>query len=135
MDFLGDLIGDVLGDVVADKAGQGLRRVRRRLGPVNSGASCALKVIGGTQDRLSQHWRLGAAQFAPGELQFTQHRVTRPPITVLGAHETTDRVSLPQLGACFVAQLRTPTATLALAMPAEPLALALHELARTAQGT
>ena len=122
-----DFLGDVLGDVVADKAGKALRRVRDRRGPAAGGARCALKIISGTQDGLSQHWRLGAAQFAPGELQFTQHRVTRPPITVLGAHETTDRVSLPQLGACFVAQLRTPTATLALAMPGEPLALAVHE--------
>jgi len=131
MDFLGDLVGDVLGDVVADKAGKAVRRVRRRLGPAPSGAGCALKIISGTQDGLSQHWRLGTAQFAPGELQFTQHRV-RPAITVLGAHETTDRVSLPQLGACLIAQLRTPTATVALAMPGEPLALAVHELTRSA---
>src|SRR5579862_1392972 len=135
MDFLGDLIGDVLGDVVADKAGQGLRRMQRRFGPAAGGTACGLKIISGGQDGLSQHWRLGAAQCAPGELRFTQYGRTRPPITVLGAHETSDQVSLPQLGACFVAQLRTPTATLALAMPAEPLALALHELARTAQGT
>ena len=135
MDFLGDLIGDVLGDVVADKAGKGLRRMRQRLGPPASGAGCALKIISGSQDGLSQHWRLGAGQFAPGDLRFTQHGRTRPPITVLGTHETTDRVTLPELGACFTAQLRTPTATLALAMPAEPLALALHELTRTAQGT
>jgi len=126
-----DFLGDVLGDVVADKAGKALRRVRDRRGPADGGARCALKIISGTQDGLSQHWRLGAAQFAPGELQFTQHRV-RPAITVLGAHETTDRVSLPQLGACFVAQLRTPTATVALAMPGEPLALAVRELTRSA---
>ena len=126
-----DFLGDVLGDVVADKAGKALRRMRDRRGPADGGARCALKIIGGTQDGLSQHWRLGAAQFAPGELQFTQHRV-RPAITVLGAHETTDRVSLPQLGACFVAQLRTPTATVALAMPGEPLALAVRELTRSA---
>jgi len=126
-----DFLGDVLGDVVADKAGKALRRMRDRRGPADGGARCALKIISGTQDGLSQHWRLGAAQFAPGELQFTQHRV-RPAITVLGAHETTDRVSLPQLGACFVAQLRTPTATVALAMPGEPLALAVRELTRSA---
>ena len=127
-----DFLGDVLGDIVADKAGEAERRVRRRLGPAPSGAGCALKVISGTQDGLSQHWRLGAAQFAPGELRFTQHRVTRPAITVLAAHETTDRVSLPNLGACVIAQLRTPTATVALAMPGEPLALAVHELTRSA---
>jgi len=134
VDFLGDLVGDMLGDVVADKARKGLRRVRGR-GPADGGARCALKIISGTQDGLSQHWRLGAAQFAPGELRFTQHGIARPHITVLGAHETTDRVSLPQLGTCFVAQLRTPTATLALAMPAEPLAMALHDLTRSAEGT
>jgi len=135
MDFLGDLIGDVLGDVVADKAGRGLRRMRQRLGPAADGAGCALKIISGSQDGLSQHWRVGAAQFAPGELRFTQHGHTRPPITVLGAYETTDRVSIPPLGACFTAQLQTPTATLALAMPAEPLAMALHDLTRSAEGT
>lgn len=62
MDFLGDLIGDALGDVVGDKVGKGLRRVRRRLGPADSGAGCALKIISGSQDGLSQHWRVGAAQ-------------------------------------------------------------------------
>lgn len=135
MDFLGDLVGEVLGDVVADKARKGLRRVRGRGDPADGGAGCALKIVSGSQEGLSQHWRLGSAQSAPGELRFTQHRIARPAITVLGAHETTDRVSLPQLGTCFVAQLRTPTATLALAMPAEPLALALHELTRSAEGT
>ena len=135
MDFLGDLIGDALGDVVADKAGKAVRRVRRRLGPAVNGAGCALKIISGSQDGLSRHWRQGTAQFAPGELQFTQHRVTRPAITVLGAHETTDRVSIPTLGACVIAQLQTPTATLALAMPGEPLALAVHDLTRSARGT
>ena len=135
MDFLGDLVGDVLGDIVADKARKGLRRVRGSRGPADGGARCALKIISGSQDGLSQHWRPGAAQFAPGELRFTQHGITRPPITVLGARETTDRVSLPQLGACFVAQLQTPTATLFLAMPGEPLALAVHELTRSPAGT
>jgi hypothetical protein len=135
MDFLGDLIGDVLGDVVADKAGKGLRRMRQRLGPAAGGVGCALKIVSGSQDGLSQHWRLGTGQFAPGELRFTQHGHARPPITVLGARETADRPRIPSLGDCVIAQLQTPTATLALAMLAEPLALAVHELTRSAQGT
>jgi hypothetical protein len=126
-----DFLGDVLGDVVADQAGKALRRVRRRLGPAPSGAGCALKIVSGSQDGLSQHWRRGEAQFAPGELRFSQHGSARPPITVLGAHETADRVSMPALGTCLTAQLRTPTATLALAMPSEPLAQAVHELTRS----
>ncbi len=131
MDFLSDLVGDVVGDVVVGKAGKGLRRVLGRRGPADGGASCALKIISGSQDGLSQHWRLGAAQFAPGELRFTQHAITRPPITVLGAHETTDRVSIPPLGDCFIAQLQAPTATLALAMPGAQLTLAVQDLMRS----
>ena len=127
MDFLGDLIGDAVGDVLADKARKGLRRVRGRRGPDES-AGCALKIISGSQDGLSQHWRQGAAQFAPGDLRFTQHGITRPPITVLGARQTTDRVTIPQLGACHVAHLQTPTATLGLAMPSGPLTLAVQDL-------
>lgn len=126
-----DFLGDVLGDIVADQAGKAVRRVRRRLGPAPSGAGCALKIISGSQDGLSQRWRRGAAQFAAGELRFAQYGTTRPPITVLGAHETTDRVSIPSLGVCLIAQLRTPTATLALAMPGEQLGLAVHELRRS----
>ena len=71
------------------------------------------------------------AQFAPGELSFTQHSISRPPVTVLGARETTDRVSIPPLGNCFIAQLQTPTATLALAMPGGQLALAVQDLTRS----
>ncbi len=108
MDFLSDLVGDVVGDVVVGKAGKGLRRVLGRRGPADGGASCALKIISGSQDGLSQHWRLGAAQFAPGELRFTQHAITRPPITVLGAHETTDRVSIPPLGTASSRSSRRP---------------------------
>jgi hypothetical protein len=126
-----DFLGDVLGDIVADQAGKAVRRVRRRFGPAPSGAGCALKIVSGSQDGLSQHWRRGEAQFAPGELRFAQHGTTRPPITVLGAHETTGRVSLPSLGDCFIAQLRTPTSTLDLAMGREPLGLAVHELTRS----
>jgi hypothetical protein len=131
MDFLGDLVGDVVSDVVVGKAGKGLRRVLGRRGPADGGAGCALKIISGSQDGLSQHWRLGAAQFAPGELCFSQHAISRPPITVLGARETTDRVSIPPLGNCFIAQLQTPTATLALAMPDGQLALAVQDLTRS----
>jgi hypothetical protein len=131
MDFLGDLVGDVLGDVVAGQAGQGLRRVLGRRGPADEGTGCALKIISGSQEGLSQHWRLGAAQFAPGELRFTQHRISRPPIAVLGARETTDRMSIPSLGTCLIAQLQTPTATLGLAMPDGQLALAVQDLTRS----
>ena len=131
MDFLGDLVGDVLGDVVADKAGKGLRRVLgRRGGPADGSAGCALKIISGSQDGLSRHWRLGAAQFVPGELRFAQHGIARPPVTVLAAHQTADRVSISPLGDCFVAQLQTPTATLALAMPDGQFALAVQDLTR-----
>ncbi len=131
MDFLSDLVGDVVSDVVAGKAGKGLRRVLGRRGPADGGAGCALKVISGSQDGLSQHWRLGAAQFAPGELRFTQHGISRSPITVLGARETTDRVSIPSLGNCFIAHLQAPTATLALAMPGAQLTLAVQDLMRS----
>jgi hypothetical protein len=131
MDFLGDLIGDVVGDVLADKVGDKLRRVRRRRGPADEGVGCALKIISGSQDGLSQHWRVGAAQFAPGQLRFTQHGTSRPPIIVLGAGKTTGRVSIPALGNCFIAQLQTPTATVALAMPSGPLALAVQDLTRS----
>ena len=79
MDFLGDLVGDVVSDVVVGKAGKGLRRVLGRRGPADGGVGCALKIISGSQDGLSQHWRLGGAQFAPGELRFTQHGISRPP--------------------------------------------------------
>jgi hypothetical protein len=127
MDFLGDLVGDMVGDVLAGKA----RRVLGRRGPADVGAGCALKIISGGQDGLSQHWRLGAAQFAPGELRFTQHGISRPPVTVLGAHETTDQANIPPLGYCRIAQLQTPTAMLALAMPDEQLALALQDLTRS----
>lgn len=108
MDFLSDLVGDVVSDVVAGKAGKGLRRVLGRRGPADGGAGCALKVISGSQDGLSQHWRLGAAQFAPGELRFTQHGITRPPLTVLGAHETTGQVSIPPLGTASSRNSRRP---------------------------
>ena len=131
MDFLGDLVGDVVSDVVAGRAGQGLRRVLGRRGPVDGGVGCALKIISGSQDGLSQHWRLGAAQFAPGELRFTQHGIARPPVSVLGARETAGRVSISPLGNCFIAQLQTPTATLALAMPDGQLALAVQDLTRS----
>lgn len=131
MDFLSDLVGDVVGDVVAGKAGKGLRRVLGRRGPADGGAGCALKIISGSQDGLSRHWRLGAAQFAPGELRFAQHGIARPAVTVLGAHETTGRVSVSPLGTCFIAQLQTPTATLALAMPHAQLALAVQDLTRS----
>jgi hypothetical protein len=131
MDFLGDLIGDVLGDVVADKVGKGLHRVRGRRGPADEGAGCALKIISGSQDGLSQHWRVGSAQFAAGELSFSQHGISRPPITVLGSRKTTGQMSIPRLGNCFTAQLQTPTATLALAMPSGPLGLALQDLTRS----
>ncbi len=131
MDFLGDLVGDVVSDVVAGKAGKGLRRVLGRRGPADGGAGCALKVISGSQDGLSQHWRLGAAQFAPGELRFARHGIARPPVTVLGARETTGRVSIPPLGNCFIARLQTSTATLALAMPEGQLALAVQDLTRS----
>ena len=131
MDFLGDLVGDVVGDVVAGKAGKGLRRVLgRRGGPADGSAGCALKIISGSQDGLSRHWRLGAAQFVPGELRFAQHGIARPPVTVLAAHQTADRVSISPLGDCFVAQLQTPTATLALAMPDGQFALAVQDLTR-----
>lgn len=130
MDFLGDLIGDVAGDVVADKARKGLRRVLGRRGPADGGTGCALKIISGSQDGLSQHWRLGGACFAPGEVCFTQFGHTRPPITVLSAHETTGRASISPLGVCVIAELQTPTATLALAMPSGQLALAVHDLTR-----
>ncbi len=130
MDFLSDLVGDVVGDVVAGKAGKGLRRMLGRRGPADGGTGCALKIISGSQDGLSQHWRLGAAQFAPGELRFTRHGITRLPLTVLGAHETAGRVSIPPLGNCVIAQLQTPTATLALAMPGAQLALAVQDLTR-----
>ena len=131
MDFLGDLIGDMVSDAVAGKASKGLRRVLGRRGPADGGAGSALKIISGSQDGLSQHWRLGAAQFVPGELSFTQHGISRPPVTVLGARETTGRVGIPSLGNCFIAQLQTPTATLALAMPDGQLALAVQELTRS----
>ena len=126
MDFLGDLVGDI----VADKASKGLRRVLSRRGPSDESAGCALKIISGSQDGLSRHWRLGAAQFVPGELRFAQHGIARPPVTVLAAHQTADRVSISPLGDCFVAQLETPTATLALAMPDGQLALAVQDLTR-----
>ena len=105
MDFLGDLVGDMVSDAIAGKAGKGLRRVlgRRRL--ADGGARCVLKIISGSQDGLSQHWRLGTAQFAPGELSFTQYGISRPPISVLGVHETAGRVSIPPLGNCSIAQL------------------------------
>ena len=131
MDFLGDLVGDMVSDAVAGRAGKGLRRVLGRRGPADGGAGCALKIISGSQDGLSQHWRLGAAQFAPGELSFTRHGISRPPVTVLGARETTGRLSIPPLGNCLIAQLQTPTATLALAMPGGPLALAVQDLTRS----
>jgi hypothetical protein len=54
MDFLGDLVGDVVSDVVVGRAGQGLRRVLGRRGPADGGAGCALKIISGSQDGLSQ---------------------------------------------------------------------------------
>jgi len=130
VDFLGDLVGDVVGDVVAGKAGKGLRRVLGRRGPSDGSAGCALKIISGSHDGLSQHWRLGAAQFAPGELRFAQHGIARPPVTVLAAHQTADRVSIPSLGDCLVAQLQTPSATLALAMPDGQFALAVQDLTR-----
>lgn len=126
-DFLGDLLGDMLGDAAARKAGKGLRRVLGR-GPADSGNGCALKIISGSQDGLSPHWRLGGAQFAPGELSFTRSGRTRPPITVLSAHETAGRVNISPLGACFIAQIQTPTATLALAMPGGQLTLAVQDL-------
>ena len=97
MDFLSDFVGDVVSDVMS-RAGKGLRRVPGRRGPADGGADCALKIISGSQDGLSQHWRLGAAQFAPGALRFTQHGISRPSIIVLGARETTDRVSISPLG-------------------------------------
>jgi len=50
---------------------------------------------------------------------------------VLGARETTDQVSIPSLGTCLIAQLQTPAATLALAMPEEQLALSIHDLTRS----
>jgi hypothetical protein len=129
MDFLGDLIGGAVGDAVADKVGKGWRRAMSRA-LVGQGAGCGLRLISGSQDDLSQNWRLGTAQFAPGELRFTQHRTSLPPIAVLGALETPDRVTMPVLGNCLIAQLQTPTATLALAMPSGPLASALQDLAR-----
>ena len=131
VDFLGDLVGDVVSDVVAGKAGKGLRRMLGRRGIAAGSAGCALKIISGSQDGLSQHWRLGAAQFAPGELHFARHGIARPPVTVLGAHQTVGRVSIPPLGNCVIAQLQTPTATLALAMPGGPLALAVQDLTRS----
>ena len=131
MDFLGDLVGDVVSDVVVGRAGRGLRRVLGRRGSADGGADCALKVISGSQDGLSQHWRLGAAQFAPGELRFARHGIARPPVTVLGVRETADRVSISPLGDCFIAQLQTPTATLALAMPGGQLALVVQDLTRS----
>ena len=73
-----DFLGDVLGDVVADKAGKALRRVRDRRGPADGGARCALKIISGTQDGLSQHWRLGAAQFAPASCSSPSTASVRP---------------------------------------------------------
>lgn len=121
----------MVSDAVAGRAGKGLRRVLARRGPAAGGAGCALKIISGSQDGLSQHWRLGAAQFAPGELSFTQHGISRPPVTVLGARETTGRVSISPLGNCLIAQLQTPTATLALAMPEGQLALAVQDLTRS----
>ena len=130
MDFLSDLVGDVVGDVVAGKASKGLRLVLNRRGPSDGNAGCALKIISGSQDGLSRHWRLGAAQFAPGELRFAQHGIVRPPVTVLSAYQTAGRLSISQLGDCFVAQLQTPTATLALAMPDGQLALAVQDLTR-----
>ena len=127
MDFLSDLVGDI----VADKASKGLRRVLSRRGPSDESAGCALKIIRGSQDGLSRHWRLGAAQVAPGELRFAQHGIVRPPVTVLSAYQTAGRLSISQLGDCFVAQLQTPTATLALAMPDGQLALAVQDLTRS----
>ena len=102
---------------MAGKASKGLRRVLGRRGPADGSADCALKIISGNQDGLSQHRRLGAAQFAPGELRFARHGIARPPVTVLGARQTAGRVSISPLEDCFIAQLQTPTATLALAMP------------------
>ncbi len=131
MDFLSDLVGDVVGEAVAGKAGKGLRRALGRRGPADGSAGCALKIISGSQDGLSQHWRLGTAQFAPGELRFTLHAITRPPLTVLGVHETAGQVSIPPLGNCLIAQLQTSTATLALAMPGTQLALAVQDLTRS----
>lgn len=130
MDFLSDLVGGVVGDVVAGKAGKGLRRVLGRRGPADGSAGCALKIISGSQDGLSQHWRLGAAQFAPGELRFARHGFAGPPVTVLGVHQTAGRVSISPLGDCLIAQLQTPTAALALAMPGGQLALAVQDLTR-----
>ncbi len=131
MDFLGDLVGEAIGDAVSGKTGKGLRRALGRRDPGDEGAGCALKIISGSQDGLSQRWRVVAAQFAPGELRFTQFGHSRPPITVLGARETTDRVSIPPFGNCLIAQLQTPSATLALAMPGGPLTLALQDLTRS----
>ena len=131
MDFLGDLVGDVAGDVVAGKASKGLCRVLGRRGPADGSAGCALKIISGSQDGLSQHRQLGAAQFAPGELRFARHGNARPAVTVLGARQTAGRVSISPLGDCFIAQLQTPTATLALAMPGGQLALAVRDLTRS----
>jgi len=51
-----DFLGDVLGDIVSDQAGKAVRRMRRRFGPAPSGAGCALKIVSGSQDGLSQHW-------------------------------------------------------------------------------
>jgi hypothetical protein len=131
VDFLGDLVGDMIGDAIAGRAGKGLRRVLGRRVPADEGAGCALKIVSGSQDGLSQHWRLGAAQFAAGELRFMQHGIARPPVTVLGACETSGRVGIPSLGNCFIAELQTPTATLALAMPGGQLALAVQDLTRS----
>ncbi len=50
---------------------------------------------------------------------------------MLGARETTGRLSIPPLGNCSIAQLQTPTATLALAMPGGQLALAVQDLTRS----
>ena len=128
-DFLGDLLGDMLSDVVARKTRTGIRRVLGRPGPADSGNGCALKVISGRQDGLSQQWRPGGAHFAPGELGFTQSGHAPLPITVLNVLETADQVNIPRLGACRIAQLQTPTAALALAMPAGQLAFAVQDLA------
>jgi hypothetical protein len=129
-DFLGDLLGDMLSDVVARKTRKGMRRVLGRPGPADSGNGCALKILSGRQDGLSQQWRPGGAHLAPGELSFTQSGHASLPITVLNVLETADQVNIPRLGACRIAQLQTPTAALALAMPAGQLTFAVQDLAR-----
>jgi hypothetical protein len=50
---------------------------------------------------------------------------------VLAACQPSGRVGIPSLGNCFIAELQTPTATLALAMPEGQLALAVQDLTRS----